>query len=92
MPAVERGTGSHRHEPGIGRRPETERSQELGGSIVPRNSENARTNLACVRWQEMRNLFSKLKFGQKYKTNWGLVQNWRFLGNIRVTVRTMSEP
>ena len=37
-----------------------------------RNSENGRTNPARIGWQEMRNLFSKLKFGQKYKTNWHL--------------------
>jgi hypothetical protein len=56
------------------------------------NSENARTNPARIGWQDLRNLFYRLIFGQKTKTNWGLVQNWRFLGNIRVTVRTMSEP
>jgi hypothetical protein len=36
------------------------------------NSENGRTNPARTGWQELRNLFSKLKFGQKYSTKWHL--------------------
>ena len=36
------------------------------------NSENGRMNPPRIRWQEMRNLFSKLEFDQKYKTNWHL--------------------
>ena len=45
-----------------------------------RNSQNARTNPPRIGWQEIHNLFYILRFDQKHKTNWDLVQNRVTLG------------
>ena len=64
--------GHQRHGAGIrATARESEWSQESADSIVPGTPKmDERTRR--VGWQEMRNLLSKLKFGQKYKTKWHL--------------------
>jgi hypothetical protein len=47
-------------------------SQESAGWIVCGSRKIARTNPSRVRWQEMHNLFWKLRFDQKSKTEWHL--------------------
>jgi hypothetical protein len=46
----------------------------------PWNSENGRTNLARIGWQEMSNLFYTLRLDQKQKTTWHLT-TWSDFAN-----------
>ncbi len=72
MPGVEHGSGVNDTNAESGRCRETRGEPRIGRFDRAWNSENGRTNPARTGWQELRNLFSKLKFGQKYNTKWHL--------------------
>jgi hypothetical protein len=79
-PWRERG-GRLEHGSGVNDTPESGRRREnTEGANYRRfdrawNSENGRTNPARIGWQDLRNLFYRLRFGEKTKTNWDLVQS-----------------